>query len=130
MLDKRTTACCGLHSRLKGSSAGYVNPTDLILRALHCKKRLAILPSPAGMSHTKLSLAGNYLVFPPRESLVSDIPAGDGKTADLFYSVLTAKLFCTWRFKSYRTREEKQCAMRNLKQKLNYSKFIIILLVF
>jgi hypothetical protein len=27
---------------------------------LHCKKRLAVLPSPAGMSHTKLSLIGNY----------------------------------------------------------------------
>ena len=28
--------------------------------ALHCNKRLAIFPSPAGMSLTKLSLAGNY----------------------------------------------------------------------
>jgi hypothetical protein len=26
---------------------------------LHCKKRLTIFPSPAGMSLTKLSLAGN-----------------------------------------------------------------------
>jgi hypothetical protein len=26
----------------------------------HCKRRLAIFPSPAGMSLTKLSLAGNY----------------------------------------------------------------------
>jgi hypothetical protein len=26
---------------------------------LHCKKRVAIFPSPAGMSLTKLSLAGN-----------------------------------------------------------------------
>ncbi len=25
--------------------------------------------------------------FPPRESLVSDIPTGDGKTANFFYSV-------------------------------------------
>jgi len=34
------------------------------------------------MSLTKLSLGGNndvvYKLFPPRESLVSDIPAGDG----------------------------------------------------
>jgi hypothetical protein len=40
------------------------------------------------MSHTKLSLGGNNLymtsLFPPRESLVSDIPAGDGKTEKLF----------------------------------------------
>jgi hypothetical protein len=26
-------------------------------------------------------------LFPARENLVSDIPAGDGKTANLFYSV-------------------------------------------
>jgi hypothetical protein len=34
-------------------------------RVIHCKKRLAIFPSPAGMSITKLSLAGNnYILFP------------------------------------------------------------------
>jgi hypothetical protein len=31
------------------------------------------------MSLTKLSLAGISKLFPPRESLVSDIPAGDRK---------------------------------------------------
>ncbi len=31
---------------------------------LHCKKLLAIFPSPAGMSLTKLSLAGNNLIIP------------------------------------------------------------------
>jgi hypothetical protein len=40
------------------------------------------------MSLTKLSLGGNhdviYKLFPPRESLVSDIPAVDGKTANLY----------------------------------------------
>ncbi len=41
------------------------------------------------MSLTKLSLwpgweLFNYSVFPPRESLVSDIPAGDGNVANLF----------------------------------------------
>jgi hypothetical protein len=39
------------------------------------------------MSQTKLSLEGNNInipVFPPRENLVSDIPTGDGKTANLF----------------------------------------------
>ncbi len=49
---------------------------------LHCKKRLAIFPSPAGMSLTKLSL--NYS-WP--ESVVGDIPAGDGKIAYLFFTV-------------------------------------------
>jgi hypothetical protein len=36
------------------------------------------------MSLTKLFLGGNN---PPRESLVSDIPAGDGNVAYLLYSV-------------------------------------------
>jgi hypothetical protein len=45
-------------------------------------------PAPAGMSLAKLSLGGNNLymtsLFPPRESLVSDIPAGDGNIKKLF----------------------------------------------
>jgi hypothetical protein len=52
------------------------------------------------MSLTKLSLAGDNLIFPPREKLASDIQAGDGKIPNLFlqciqtfvaiiYSVLT-----------------------------------------
>ncbi len=48
------------------------------------KKRLTIFLSLAGMSLTNLSLAG---IFPARESLVSDIPAGDGKINKSFYSV-------------------------------------------
>jgi hypothetical protein len=43
------------------------------------------------MSLTKLSLGGNNLymtsLFPPRERLVSDIPAGDGKIESFFYGV-------------------------------------------
>jgi hypothetical protein len=42
-----------------------------------------IFPSPAGMSLTKLSLVGKNS-FPTREGLVSDIPAGAGKIANLF----------------------------------------------
>ncbi len=41
------------------------------------KKRLAIFLSPAGMS-----------LFPDRESLVSDIPAGDVKIDNFFFSVV------------------------------------------
>jgi hypothetical protein len=42
------------------------------------------------MSLTKLSLGGNNFknmasLFPPRESLVSDIPAGDGKMKKSFF---------------------------------------------
>ncbi len=43
------------------------------------------------MPLTKLFLGGNNLymtsLFPARESLVSDIPAGDGNIAKLFYGV-------------------------------------------
>jgi hypothetical protein len=33
-------------------------------QVLHCKKGLAVFPSPAGMSLIKLFLGGNNLVFP------------------------------------------------------------------
>jgi hypothetical protein len=52
---------------------------------VHCKKRLAIFPSSAGMSLTKLSLARKNLIIPDQgEFLVTDIPAGDGKIAKPF----------------------------------------------
>jgi hypothetical protein len=59
---------------------------------MHRKKSFSIFLSPAGMmSLTKLSVGGNNLymtsLFPSRESLVSDIPAGDGNIKKLFYSV-------------------------------------------
>jgi hypothetical protein len=50
-------------------------------------KRLAIFPSPAGMLLTELSLTGIIKLFPVMESLVSDISAGDGKIANLFFTV-------------------------------------------
>jgi hypothetical protein len=52
--------------------------------AIHCKKRLAIFPSPAGVSLTKLPLGGNNLIIPAKESLVSDILAGAENFANLF----------------------------------------------
>ncbi len=48
---------------------------------LYTVKRLAIFPSPAGMSLTIINL------FPAKESLVSDIPAGEGKIVNCYYSV-------------------------------------------
>jgi hypothetical protein len=67
---------------------------DQPLPATHClrrRKSFSIFPSPAGMSLTKLSLGRNNLfmtsLFPPRESLVSDIPAGGGNIEKLFYGV-------------------------------------------
>jgi hypothetical protein len=58
----------------------------------HCKKKLAVFLSPAGMSLTIL-WRGIIKLFPARESLVSDIPAVDGKIGNLFYSVRTVILY-------------------------------------
>ncbi len=63
-----------------------------ILGMYTVKKCFSIFPSPAWTSLTKLSLGGNNLymtsLFSPRESLVSDIPAGDGNIEKLLYGVL------------------------------------------
>jgi hypothetical protein len=58
------------------------------------KKSFSIFPSPAGgFSFTKLSLGGSYDViytlFLSRESLVWDIPAGDGNIEKLFLLCVT-----------------------------------------
>ncbi len=54
--------------------------------SMQCRKSLAVFPSPAGIHLPNSSWAGIIEFFPARESLVmvSDIPAGDGKTAILF----------------------------------------------
>ncbi len=55
---------------------------------LHRKKKVREFPVPSRDVTTKLSLGGNNDVitelFLPRGSLVSDIPAGDGKLVNLF----------------------------------------------
>ncbi len=55
---------------------------------LHRKKKDREFPVPSRDVTTKLSLGGNNDVitelFLPRVSLVSDIPAGDGKLVNLF----------------------------------------------
>jgi len=51
---------------------------DKITFSIHCKKGVSdFLPSPAGMPHTKQ-------LFPARESLVSDIRLGKGKSLTFF----------------------------------------------
>jgi hypothetical protein len=60
---------------------------------VHCKKRLAIFPSPAGMSLIKLSLVGNYFIIPGQESLVSDISAGDEKIVHAFLQCMYLYLY-------------------------------------
>jgi hypothetical protein len=48
------------------------------------KKRLATFPSPAGGHSPNSPWAGIIKLLPPRESLVSDIQAGNGNVASLF----------------------------------------------
>ncbi len=58
------------------------------LPTVHRKKKVREFPVPSRDVTTKLSLSGNNDVvtelFLPRGSLVSDIPAGDGKLVNLF----------------------------------------------
>jgi hypothetical protein len=62
---------------------------DTIGKQVHCKKGLAIFPSPAGMSLTKLSLGGKKLNY-SRPGRVWSVTSrlGMGKRLTLFYSVL------------------------------------------
>jgi hypothetical protein len=60
-----------------------------VSESTHRKKKVREFPVPSRDVTTKLSLGGNNDVitelFLPRGSLVSDIPAGDGKLVNLFY---------------------------------------------
>ncbi len=60
------------------------------MQAATVKKGLRVSPPQPGVT-TELSLGGNndviYELFLPKGSLVSDIPAGDGKLLNLFYGV-------------------------------------------
>ncbi len=56
--------------------AHFLNISPLNCWTVHCKKRLAIFPSPAGMSLTKLSLAGNNLIFPDQGEFGQWHPGG------------------------------------------------------
>ncbi len=61
-------------------------PLSMCIRKsyIHCKKRLAVFPSPAGCHLPNCPWPGILNLFPTRKSFVGDIPAGDGKTANLF----------------------------------------------
>jgi hypothetical protein len=60
----------------------------LLSKTIHCKKELAVFPSPAGMSLIKLFLGGNNLVFSRPERVWSVTSRlGTGKWLTLFYSV-------------------------------------------
>ena len=68
---------------------------------VHSKKKIREFPVPSRDVTSKLSLGGNNDVitelFLPRGSLVSDIPAGDGKLVNLFYGVVAALSVCIFR---------------------------------
>ncbi len=76
----------------KDCSESYLFGTrdaDCILDGLHRKKKVREFPVPSRDVTTKLSLDKNNDVvtelFLPRGSLVSDIPAGDGKLVNIFF---------------------------------------------
>jgi hypothetical protein len=60
---------------------------DAIIKIHTVKKDLPYSRPSRDVTITKLSLAGNNLIIPGQGELVSDIPAGDGKIVNLFYSV-------------------------------------------
>jgi hypothetical protein len=71
---------------------GPVNKCRRFCFPMHRKKRFTSFPSPAGMSLTKLPLGRNNSVMtsffiPAQGEFGSDIPAGDGKLANLFFTV-------------------------------------------
>ncbi len=53
---------------------------------VHCKKRLAIFPTPAMMSLTKISLAGNNHIFPSQGEFAWLVTSwlGTGKSLTFF----------------------------------------------
>ncbi len=76
-------------------SGSEINIFAVISSPIHRKKKDREFPVPSREVTTKLSLGGNNDVitelFPPNGSLVSDIPAGDGKLVNLFYGVWRQK---------------------------------------
>ena len=77
-------------------SVRLVNCPNLIT-TIHRKKKVREFPVPSRDVTTKLSLGGNNDVitelFLPRGSLVSDIPAGDGKLVNLYLRCSSHRVF-------------------------------------
>jgi hypothetical protein len=73
VLQPLTVFCLAYLSYLAADVVGWSGIIALIgmdILHVHCKKRLTINPSPAGMSITKLSLAGNIFVIPGQGEFV------------------------------------------------------------
>jgi hypothetical protein len=60
------------------------------------EKRLGTSPSPAGCQLSNSPWVGRTKFFPSRESLVSDIPAGEGNVANLFFTVYLRNRSVKW----------------------------------
>jgi hypothetical protein len=69
----------------KHAQCGQLSIEKILLS--HCKKEMAVFPSPAGMSLIKLFLGGNNLFFARPERVWSVTSRlGTGKWLTLFYS--------------------------------------------
>ncbi len=70
---------------------------------VHRKKKVREFPVPSRDVTNKLSLGGNNDIitelFLPRGSLVSDIPAGDGKLVNLFLRCIIQMIYIQCAFK-------------------------------
>jgi hypothetical protein len=75
----------------KEQPCACLNATDIKIQQIHRKKRVREFPVPSRDVTTKLSLGGNNdaitELFLPGGSLVSDIPAGDGKLVNFIYGI-------------------------------------------
>jgi hypothetical protein len=65
-----------------------INNTSKLMygdRSIHCKKRLSVFPSPAGISLTNLSLARNNLIIPGQGEVgIVTSRLGTGKSLTFF----------------------------------------------
>ncbi len=64
------------------------------LHTVHCKKRFAVFPSPAGMSLTKPSLAGNNLIIPVLGEFGKWHPGWGRENREPFFTVYTVHFIC------------------------------------
>jgi hypothetical protein len=60
---------------------------------IQCKKRLTNFRPHTGCHYPNSPWTGKIKLIPARESLVSDIPAGDEKMANLFYRCIIVRHF-------------------------------------
>ena len=88
----RGTLCCSTqHGMNFCCCSNYGDIHFWLIQSQYTVKKVRKFPVPSRDVTTQLSLGGNNDVitelFLPRGSLVSDIPAGDGKLVNLFYGV-------------------------------------------